>query len=83
MPRFSTTVKARVFIYCVREIYDFAIRTACGTVQKSNQFSMCRESQNNVLTAALEKKNVPFSYSLFPTTKLFVPLTYNFTINEG
>lgn len=66
MPRFSTTVKARVFIYCVREIYDFAIRTACGTVLKSNQFSMCRESQNNVLTAALEKNLFfsPIPYSL-------------------
>lgn len=64
-----------LYLFCVREINDFAIRTVCGTVLKCNQFSMCRESQNNFLTAALEKR-----HSFFP--KLFVPLTYNFAISE-
>jgi len=75
MPRFSTTVKARVHLFLFREIYDFVVRTACGTVLKCNQFSVFSESQSNFLTAALEKR-----HCFFP--RLFVPLTCNFAISE-
>lgn len=49
-----------LYLFCVGEMYEFAIRTACGTMLKCNQFSVCRESQNNFLTATLEK-DTPFS----------------------
>lgn len=60
MPRFSTAMKVVVCLFCVTEMYDFAIRTACSTIVKCNQFSMCRESQNNFLTAVLEKNTLLF-----------------------